>query len=222
MAAAVGRVRAVRPERPGHPGEADAWHERRRPPRARSARGDSGGPGPRRRRPPADDSLAEGAGRCDPPGERPESRRESGIPRLVRRAVDGRHREIAQGAERVDQAGSPAERESPDRGPPADARRRAPHVIGPFTARAGTARSGAAGGCSSTTGLKDQRDRYESQLRRLIRLRHRMPRGALSLIPSPCRRTDIFGVTGMTSLFGGGRGRTFEVTGVLVGPDLPP
>src|SRR5262245_18886205 len=35
------------------------------------------------------------------------------------------------------------------------------------------------------------------------------------------QRDGFFGVTGMTSLFGGGRGRTFEVTGVLVGSNLP-
>lgn len=42
-------------------------------------------------------------------------------------------------------------------------------------------------------------------------------------IPNPVaqQKDGYFGVTGMTSLFGGGRGRIFEVSGVLVGPDLP-
>ena len=42
-------------------------------------------------------------------------------------------------------------------------------------------------------------------------------------IPHPVahQKDGFFGVTGMTSLFGGGRGRTFEVAGVFVGPDLP-
>ena len=39
--------------------------------------------------------------------------------------------------------------------------------------------------------------------------------------PVALQRDGFFGVTGMTSLFGGGRGRTFEVTGLLVGSDLP-
>jgi hypothetical protein len=39
--------------------------------------------------------------------------------------------------------------------------------------------------------------------------------------PIALQKGGYFGVTGMTSLYGGGRGRTFEVTGVLVGPDLP-
>lgn len=42
-------------------------------------------------------------------------------------------------------------------------------------------------------------------------------------LPHPVaqQKNGFFGVTGMTSLFGGGRGRVFEVTGVFVGPDLP-
>lgn len=39
--------------------------------------------------------------------------------------------------------------------------------------------------------------------------------------PIALQKDGFFGVTGMTSLFGGGRGRTFEVSGVLVGSDLP-
>ena len=39
--------------------------------------------------------------------------------------------------------------------------------------------------------------------------------------PVALQRDGFFGVTGMTSLFGGGRGRTFEVTGLLVGSNLP-
>jgi hypothetical protein len=39
--------------------------------------------------------------------------------------------------------------------------------------------------------------------------------------PVALQRDGFFGVTGMTSLFGGGRGRTFEVTGVLMGSNLP-
>jgi hypothetical protein len=39
--------------------------------------------------------------------------------------------------------------------------------------------------------------------------------------PIALQRDGFFGVTGMTSLFGGGRGRTFEVTGLLVGSDVP-
>ncbi len=31
---------------------------------------------------------------------------------------------------------------------------------------------------------------------------------------------SYFGVTGTTALYGGGRGRLFEITGVLVGPNL--
>ncbi len=44
----------------------------------------------------------------------------------------------------------------------------------------------------------------------------------VSHIPHPValQRDGFFGVTGTTSLFGGGRGRTFEVSGVLIGPDL--
>ena len=38
--------------------------------------------------------------------------------------------------------------------------------------------------------------------------------------PVALQKDGYFGVTGMTSLYGGGRGRTFEVTGVLVGTDL--
>lgn len=34
------------------------------------------------------------------------------------------------------------------------------------------------------------------------------------------QKGSFFGVTGMTSLYGGGRGRLFEITGVLVGKDL--
>jgi hypothetical protein len=39
--------------------------------------------------------------------------------------------------------------------------------------------------------------------------------------PVALQKDGFFGVTGMTALFGGGRGRTFDVTGVLVGSDLP-
>lgn len=39
--------------------------------------------------------------------------------------------------------------------------------------------------------------------------------------PVALQKDGFFGVTGMTSLFGGGRGRTFEIAGVLVGSDLP-
>ena len=38
--------------------------------------------------------------------------------------------------------------------------------------------------------------------------------------PVALQKDGFFGVTGMTSLFGGGRGRTFEIAGVLVGSDL--
>jgi hypothetical protein len=38
--------------------------------------------------------------------------------------------------------------------------------------------------------------------------------------PIALQKDGYFGVTGMTSLYGGGRGRTFEVTGVLVGTTL--
>lgn len=34
------------------------------------------------------------------------------------------------------------------------------------------------------------------------------------------QQASFFGVTGMTSLFGGGRGRVFEVSGLFVGSDL--
>jgi hypothetical protein len=41
-------------------------------------------------------------------------------------------------------------------------------------------------------------------------------------IPNPVaqQKDGFFGVTGLTSLYGGGRGRTFQVSGVLTGPDL--
>ncbi len=39
--------------------------------------------------------------------------------------------------------------------------------------------------------------------------------------PVALQKDGFFGVTGMTALFGGGRGRTFEIAGVLVGSDLP-
>lgn len=39
--------------------------------------------------------------------------------------------------------------------------------------------------------------------------------------PAAVQKNAFFGAKGMASLFGGGRGRTFEVAGVLVGPDLP-
>jgi hypothetical protein len=39
--------------------------------------------------------------------------------------------------------------------------------------------------------------------------------------PVALQKDGFFGISGMTSLFGGGRGRAFEVTGVLVGDDLP-
>lgn len=39
--------------------------------------------------------------------------------------------------------------------------------------------------------------------------------------PAAVQKDEYFGQPGMASLFGGGRGRIFEVTGVLVGPDLP-
>jgi hypothetical protein len=39
--------------------------------------------------------------------------------------------------------------------------------------------------------------------------------------PVAVQKDGFFGQTGLTSLYGGGRGRTFEVTGVLVGSDLP-
>ncbi len=38
--------------------------------------------------------------------------------------------------------------------------------------------------------------------------------------PVAHQKDGYFGVTGMTSLYGGGRGRAFEVTGVLVGASL--
>jgi hypothetical protein len=38
--------------------------------------------------------------------------------------------------------------------------------------------------------------------------------------PAAVQKNEFLGMKGMTSLFGGGRGRTFEVIGVLVGPDL--
>jgi hypothetical protein len=34
------------------------------------------------------------------------------------------------------------------------------------------------------------------------------------------QKDGFFGVTGMTSLYGGGRGRTFEISGVFVGTEL--
>ena len=42
-------------------------------------------------------------------------------------------------------------------------------------------------------------------------------------VPRPVvlQKESFFGVSGMTSLFGGGRGRIFEITGLLVGYDLP-
>jgi hypothetical protein len=39
--------------------------------------------------------------------------------------------------------------------------------------------------------------------------------------PVALQKDGFFGVPGMTSLFGGGRGRAFEITGVLVAADLP-
>jgi hypothetical protein len=38
--------------------------------------------------------------------------------------------------------------------------------------------------------------------------------------PVAVQKNDFLGQTGLTSLYGGGRGRTFEVTGVLVGSNL--
>ncbi len=38
--------------------------------------------------------------------------------------------------------------------------------------------------------------------------------------PVAVQKNEFLGVTGLTSLYGGGRGRTFEVTGVLVGSNL--
>lgn len=38
--------------------------------------------------------------------------------------------------------------------------------------------------------------------------------------PVALQKDGFFGVSGMTSLFGGGRGRTFEIAGVLVSSDL--
>ncbi len=41
-------------------------------------------------------------------------------------------------------------------------------------------------------------------------------------IPNPIaqQKDGFFGVTGLNSLYGGGRGRSFLVAGVLVGPDV--
>lgn len=39
--------------------------------------------------------------------------------------------------------------------------------------------------------------------------------------PVAVQKDDYLGQNGWTSLFGGGRGRTFDVSGVLVGPSLP-
>lgn len=39
--------------------------------------------------------------------------------------------------------------------------------------------------------------------------------------PAAVQRAGFFGQDGVTSLYGGSRGRTFEVAGVLVGGDLP-
>jgi hypothetical protein len=39
--------------------------------------------------------------------------------------------------------------------------------------------------------------------------------------PTAAQVASFFGVTGQVSLFGGSRGRAFEISGVLVAPDLP-
>ena len=39
--------------------------------------------------------------------------------------------------------------------------------------------------------------------------------------PSQIQFDAFFGVSGLTSLWGGSRGRAFEITGVFVGPDIP-
>jgi hypothetical protein len=39
--------------------------------------------------------------------------------------------------------------------------------------------------------------------------------------PAASQKDGYFGVTGITALWGGGRGRSFQINGVLHGPDLP-
>src|SRR5579885_2306901 len=148
----------------------------------------------------------------------------------TRQLVDRHHRAVAQGAERADPAGPPEDDQPSDRGSSPDARRRGPDVrltgvsclVFGVPHRLTWTRRPVPPGTGYETQDAGTRDSSEITMNPTF--------GGASIFGTAChvvhmphpvahQKDEYFGVTGMTALYGGGRGRRFEVAGVLVGGD---